>query len=80
MGLEPTNKGFVPMPKFRGADENRTREYRFCKPMPYHLATAPLNFGYGIPTSLLYFKIVRRDKPMPKPCPPLEGLGYLANS
>ena len=25
----------------RGADRNRTDEWRFCRPLPYHLATAP---------------------------------------
>ena len=27
--------------KIGGGGENRTREYRFCKPAPYHLATPP---------------------------------------
>ena len=26
-----------------GAGGNRTHEYRFCRPVPYHLATAPTN-------------------------------------
>src|SRR2546427_11994276 len=26
---------------FRGAGRNRTDESRFCRPLPYHLATAP---------------------------------------
>ena len=25
----------------RGAGRNRTDEWRFCRPLPYHLATAP---------------------------------------
>ena len=25
----------------KGADRNRTDEWRFCRPLPYHLATAP---------------------------------------
>ena len=28
--------------KGRGAGRNRTDEWRFCRPLPYHLATAPL--------------------------------------
>ncbi len=26
----------------RGAGRNRTDEWRFCRPLPYHLATAPM--------------------------------------
>ena len=35
------NKSGTVFRELGGGGENRTREYRFCKPAPYHLATPP---------------------------------------
>ena len=40
-GVEPLYEGFVPQPSSGGHGRNRTAEYRFCRPVPYHLATWP---------------------------------------
>ena len=34
-------KGSDFLTKFEGSDEDRTRDLRFTRPTPYHLATAP---------------------------------------
>ncbi len=35
----------------RGADRSRTGEWRFCKPLPYHLATAPASPNVFVPAT-----------------------------
>src|SRR5258708_39908734 len=37
----------------RGAGRDRTAEWRFCRPLPYHLATAPGDWKAGAATRLL---------------------------
>src|SRR5690349_4760056 len=44
----------------RGADRNRTDEWRFCRPLPYHLATAP---GFGMLRPALRAEVVEASAP-----------------
>src|SRR3989344_4659878 len=48
----------VPPPEQKGADGNRTRASRFCRPQRYHFATAPYRTIYFI---LVHFNLQKRS-------------------
>ena len=48
-GLGETSKPKRGLGLARGAGRDRTAEWRFCRPLPYHLATAPEGEGSSLP-------------------------------
>ncbi len=55
-------------PSTRGAGRIRTAEWRFCRPLPYHLATAPMKRGRWTVDHRLAPQSGKRDSnPRPQP-------------